>query len=96
MVGRPTTSAVVVDVLLSPLVPRNPGRREKLLDAGLAVLAEQGARGLTFRAVDARAGVSTGTSTNFFADRDALLAELGERIYVGIRPAPTMITARGA
>jgi DNA-binding transcriptional regulator YbjK len=43
---------------------RNPARRDQLLDAGLAVLAEQGARGLTFRAVDARAGFATGTATN--------------------------------
>jgi AcrR family transcriptional regulator len=67
-------------------VPRNAARRDQLTDAGLAVLAEQGARGLTFRAVDARAGVPTGTASNYFADRDALLAELGERLLVRLAP----------
>ncbi|MHC1558140.1 TetR/AcrR family transcriptional regulator [Actinomycetospora sp. C-140] len=71
---------------MSPRAPRNPARRDQLLDAGLAVLAEQGARGLTFRAVDARAGVATGTATNYFTDRDALLAELGERIHARLEP----------
>ncbi|MEE2048187.1 TetR/AcrR family transcriptional regulator, partial [Nocardiopsis tropica] len=39
---------------------QNPERRRALLDAAIDVLAEEGARGLTFRAVDARAEVPTG------------------------------------
>jgi AcrR family transcriptional regulator len=72
---------------------RNPQRRDQLLDAGLAVLAEQGARGLTFRAVDARAGLATGTATNYFADRDTLLAELGERIHTSLEPDESELAA---
>ncbi|MFD7319929.1 TetR/AcrR family transcriptional regulator [Streptomyces sp. NPDC059875] len=67
---------------------RNPERRAALLDAAIEVLAEEGARGLTFRAVDARAGVPTGTSSNYFTDRDQLLSEVGDRIFVRLTPEP--------
>ncbi|MFF7179282.1 TetR family transcriptional regulator [Streptomyces sp. NPDC008121] len=65
---------------------RNPERRTALLDAAIEVLADEGARGLTFRAVDARAGVPTGTSSNYFTDRDQLLSQVGERIFVRLTP----------
>ncbi|MEX0173365.1 TetR/AcrR family transcriptional regulator [Streptomyces sp. LMG1-1-1.1] len=67
---------------------RNPERRTALLDAAIEVLADEGARGLTFRAVDARAGVPTGTSSNYFHDRDQLLSQVGDRIFVRLTPAP--------
>ncbi|KOG23548.1 TetR family transcriptional regulator [Streptomyces wedmorensis] len=67
---------------------RNPERRAALLDAAIEVLADEGARGLTFRAVDARAGVPTGTSSNYFNDRDQLLSQVGDRIFVRLTPAP--------
>ncbi|MFE5730779.1 TetR/AcrR family transcriptional regulator [Streptomyces sp. NPDC056528] len=67
---------------------RNPERRTTLLDAAIEVLADEGARGLTFRAVDARAGVPTGTSSNYFTDRDQLLSQVGDRIFVRLTPAP--------
>ncbi|MEU8519253.1 TetR family transcriptional regulator [Streptomyces sp. NBC_01216] len=67
---------------------RNPERRAALLDAAIEVLADEGARGLTFRAVDARAGVPTGTASNYFTDRDRLLAEVSERIFVRLAPEP--------
>lgn len=66
---------------------RNDERRRALADAGLAVLAESGARGLTHRAVDGAAGVPVGTATNYFRSRSALLQGLVERI--GERLAPT-------
>lgn len=63
---------------------RNDTRRAALADAGLAVLAARGARGLTHRAVDARAGVPAGTASNYFRTRraliDALVARIGERL----------------
>lgn len=65
---------------------RNEERRRALADAGLEVLAEQGARGLTHRAVDRAAGVPLGTASNYFATRDALIAGLVVRI--GERLAP--------
>ena len=67
-------------------VPRNPERRAQLADAGLAVLAESGARGLTHRAVDATAGLPAGTASNYFRTRDALLGALGERIFERLAP----------
>ncbi|EHN12688.1 Transcriptional regulator TetR family [Patulibacter medicamentivorans] len=64
----------------------NPGRRAVLADAALAVLARDGARGLTHRAVDAEAGAPSGTTSNYFRSRDALLEELGRRIYERLEP----------
>lgn len=64
----------------------NPTRRAALADAGLAVLAAEGARGLTHRSVDRAAGVAIGTASNYFASRDALFAALGDRIYERLAP----------
>ncbi|MFJ5885039.1 TetR/AcrR family transcriptional regulator [Kitasatospora cineracea] len=64
----------------------NPERRAALLDAALEVLAEEGARGLTFRAVDQRAAVPAGTASNYFANRDALLAQCANRVYERLEP----------
>ncbi|MFF8378807.1 TetR/AcrR family transcriptional regulator [Streptomyces sp. NPDC015661] len=72
---------------------RNPERRTALLDAAIEVLADEGARGLTFRAVDARAGVPTGTSSNYFSDRDQLLSQVADRIFVRLTPEPGAIDA---
>lgn len=66
---------------------KNDSRRRALADAGLTVLARDGSRGLTHRAVDLTAGVPTGTTSNYFRSRDALIAGLVERI--GERLAPT-------
>lgn len=66
---------------------KNDSRRRQLADAGLAVLAQEGSRGLTHRAVDAVAGLPTGTTSNYFRSRHSLIAGLVERI--GERLAPT-------
>ncbi|GAA4901147.1 TetR/AcrR family transcriptional regulator [Streptomyces coeruleoprunus] len=65
---------------------RNPERRAALLDAAIDVLARDGARGLTFRAVDAQAGVPAGTASNYFTGRDDLLTQAGARIHVRMTP----------
>ncbi|MFF9341788.1 TetR/AcrR family transcriptional regulator [Streptomyces sp. NPDC014773] len=65
---------------------RNDGRRAALVDAAIEVLAREGARGLTFRAVDTEAGVPTGTASNYFANRDELLTQAGARVYERLRP----------
>ncbi|TQJ08251.1 TetR/AcrR family transcriptional regulator [Lapillicoccus jejuensis] len=63
---------------------QNPARRRALADAGIRVLAQEGARGLTHRAVDAEAGVPRGTASNYFPTREdlvaALVGRLGERL----------------
>ncbi|MEV5835876.1 TetR family transcriptional regulator [Nocardia sp. NPDC052112] len=71
-------------------VRTNPERRHALLDATIEVLAQQGARGLTFRAVDKKAGVPAGTASNYFADRDDLLTQAGGWFYE--RSAPSAAT----
>ncbi|MCE7000508.1 TetR family transcriptional regulator [Saccharothrix sp. S26] len=65
---------------------RNPNRRIALVNAAIEVLAREGARGLTFRAVDQEAGVPNGTASNYFANRDDLLRQVGEHIHVRLSP----------
>ncbi|MER8044386.1 TetR family transcriptional regulator [Streptomyces sp. NPDC094032] len=64
----------------------NPERRAALVDAAIEVLAREGARGLTFRAVDTEAGVPPGTASNYFANRDDLLTQAGARVYERLQP----------
>ncbi|MGX1695086.1 TetR/AcrR family transcriptional regulator [Microbacterium keratanolyticum] len=66
---------------------KNDSRRQAIADAGLAVIARSGSRGLTHRAIDAEAGVPAGTTSNYFRTRDALITGLVDRI--GERLAPT-------
>ncbi|WP_442943160.1 TetR/AcrR family transcriptional regulator [Nocardia sp. NBC_00565] len=65
----------------------NPERRQALLDAAIEVLAKEGARGLTFRAVDKEAAVPAGTASNYFANRDDLLTQAGGRFYERLQPS---------
>jgi AcrR family transcriptional regulator len=67
---------------------RNPARRAALLDAAIEVLAREGSRGLTLRAIDAEAGVPTGTATNYFADRADLLTQVMHRARERLTPDP--------
>ncbi|MGV9880348.1 TetR/AcrR family transcriptional regulator [Streptomyces sp. NPDC003006] len=73
------------------MVRRNDGRRAALVDAAIEVLAREGARGLTFRAVDTEAGVPTGTASNYFSNRDDLLTQAGARVYERLQPSPEEI-----
>jgi DNA-binding transcriptional regulator YbjK len=65
---------------------QNPARRAALLDAAIEVLAREGARGLTFRAVDTEAQVPVGTASNYFSSRDDLLTQVGHRYYERLEP----------
>ncbi|MBV7697226.1 TetR/AcrR family transcriptional regulator [Streptomyces sp. TRM70350] len=69
----------------------NPERRAALVDAGVEVLAREGARGLTFRAVDAAAGVPVGTASNYFSGRDDLLRQIDARVHARLAPDPAVI-----
>jgi len=53
-------------------------RRREILAAATTVLAHQGNRGLTHRAVDRQAGLPEGSSSAYFRTRDALLGALGD------------------
>ncbi|MFD8375652.1 TetR/AcrR family transcriptional regulator [Streptomyces sp. NPDC059688] len=68
------------------MVRRNDRRRAALVDAAIEVLARDGARGLTFRAVDAAAAVPVGTASNYFSSRDDLLTQAGARVYERLQP----------
>ncbi|MCX5331421.1 MULTISPECIES: TetR/AcrR family transcriptional regulator [unclassified Streptomyces] len=69
----------------------NPERRAALVDAGVEVLSREGARGLTFRAVDAEAGVPVGTASNYFTGRDDLLRQIDARLHVRLAPDPSVL-----
>ncbi|MEE1823277.1 TetR family transcriptional regulator [Streptomyces sp. BE20] len=73
---------------------RNDERRAALVDAAIEVLAREGARGLTFRAVDTEAAVPVGTASNYFANRDDLLTQASARVYERLRPDESEITRR--
>ncbi|GLZ30388.1 TetR family transcriptional regulator [Lentzea sp. NBRC 105346] len=66
---------------------RNSERRAALLDAAIEVLAREGARGLTYRAVDTEAGVPAGTSSNYFPNRDELLHQIAVKIHERLMPS---------
>ncbi|WP_030162260.1 TetR/AcrR family transcriptional regulator [Glycomyces sp. NRRL B-16210] len=70
---------------------QNPERRAALVDAAIEVLAAQGARGLTFRAVDQQAKVPVGTASNYFASRDELLMQVSGRVFERLDPGPTVM-----
>jgi AcrR family transcriptional regulator len=55
-------------------------RTRQVGDAAIAVLADQGARGLTHRAVDQAAGLPPGTTSNYARTREALLTLALSRI----------------
>lgn len=65
---------------------RNDSRRSALADAAIDVLAREGSRGLTHRAVDRAGGAPTGTASNYFASRAALLEAVVARIYERLQP----------
>lgn len=73
---------------------KNEDRRRGLTDAGLVVLSREGARGLTHRAVDREAGVPTGTTSNYFRTREALIGALVARIGERLGPTGDDLAAR--
>ncbi len=60
--------------------PAPTGRRAELLAAAVEVVADSGLRGLTHRAVDARAGLPEGTCSAYLRTRVALLVALAEEV----------------
>ncbi|OIK06016.1 TetR/AcrR family transcriptional regulator [Streptomyces monashensis] len=72
---------------------QNPQRRTALLDAAIEVLAREGSRGLTLRAVDKEAAVPTGTASNYFRNRDELLSQVMTRTNERLTPDPDELAA---
>ncbi|MEV5569203.1 TetR family transcriptional regulator [Spirillospora sp. NPDC052269] len=62
------------------MAPQNTERRRALADAAIDLLGREGVHGLTHRNVDERAGLPSGTASNYFRSRDALLVAAMERI----------------
>ncbi|UYM03905.1 TetR/AcrR family transcriptional regulator [Solicola gregarius] len=54
---------------------RSRERRDALLDAAIELFAESGTRGVTHRAVAARAGLPTASTTYYFSSIDELVRE---------------------
>lgn len=75
---------------------KNEARRARLADAGIAVLAREGSRGLTHRAIDAEAEVPTGTTSNYFRSRQALISGIFDRIGQRLAPTPEDLEIRSA
>lgn len=57
-------------------------RRTALLDAALELVGTQGMRGLTHRAVDGAAGVPSGSTSNYFRTREALILGIVDRFIL--------------
>ena len=55
-------------------------RKDLITDAAIALVAEQGMRGLTHRAVDRRAGLPEGSTSAYFRTRKALVEGFVERL----------------
>ena len=64
----------------TPLSPR----RRQLLDAALHVIADQGLKGLTHRAVDRHAGLPEGSCSAYWRTRNALQAALTEYVAASL------------
>ncbi|WP_165355156.1 TetR/AcrR family transcriptional regulator [Nocardioides oleivorans] len=63
---------------MSPATEELSPRRREILAAATTVLAQQGNRGLTHRAVDREAGLAEGSSSAYFRTREALIGALGD------------------
>ena len=68
-------------------------RRSLLANAALEVLETEGGRGLTHRAVDRRAGLPQGSTSNYFQTREALLTAALRRLVELERPAVRSLEA---
>ncbi|MEV4945800.1 TetR/AcrR family transcriptional regulator [Streptomyces sp. NPDC053755] len=64
----------------APPPPPTPSRAERIGDAALDLLVERGMRGLTHRAVDERAGLPQGSTSNHARTRQALLETAVRRL----------------
>lgn len=74
--------------------PPNAERRDMIADAAIEVLAREGSRGLTHRAVDSSAEVPPGTASRYFRTRDALLNGIVDRLTGRINDRVAACTVR--
>ncbi|GAA1790767.1 hypothetical protein GCM10009795_040510 [Nocardioides hankookensis] len=76
--------------IAAPLSPR----RRQLLDAALHVIADEGLKGLTHRAVDRRAGLPEGSCSAYWRTRNALQAALTEYVAAELLTDVDQLTDR--
>ncbi|MDT7784595.1 MAG: hypothetical protein QOF58_3014 [Pseudonocardiales bacterium] len=62
------------------LVSRTVSRRDLLCDTAIQILAVEGGRGLTHRAIDREAGVPIGTTKNYYPTREKILEACAARM----------------
>lgn len=60
--------------------PAPAARRTAIVDAAIEVLATEGGRGLTHRAIDRRLDLPLGSTANYFSTRTALLRAVTQRL----------------
>jgi AcrR family transcriptional regulator len=56
-------------------------RRMQVMDAAIEVLAKEGARGLTYRAIDRHVGSPEGTTSNHFERRIEILCAVASQLF---------------
>ena len=61
-------------------MPQRGNRRELLAEAAIEVLAREGGRGLTHRAIDRQAVVPEGTTKNYYPTRSALFQAAAQHL----------------
>ncbi|CCD88711.1 TetR/AcrR family transcriptional regulator [Bradyrhizobium sp. ORS 285] len=71
----------------APRQARGRERREQLLDAAAALIAESGLAAVSMHAAAERAGASIGSVYHFFRDKDQMLDALAERHDAELQPA---------
>jgi DNA-binding transcriptional regulator YbjK len=64
--------------------PPLSGRRRELVEAAVHVVADEGLRGLTHRAVDRRAGLPEGTTSAYLRTLDALQTAVAEYVATSL------------
>jgi DNA-binding transcriptional regulator YbjK len=84
------TDAEPVTATPAPLSPR----RRQLLDAALQVIADEGLKGLTHRAVDRHAGLPEGSCSAYWRTRNALQAALTEYVAASLLADVDALTER--
>lgn len=72
---------------------RNPEARTRVVDAAWRVIASVGVHGATMRAIAAEAGVTTGSVTHYFEDKQQVVAEVVR--YNNVRARDRVVAAIG-
>ncbi|MEU6086679.1 TetR/AcrR family transcriptional regulator [Streptomyces sp. NPDC047085] len=65
-------------------IERDPGLRARLVDAGVALVAAEGAQALTLREIARRAGVSHGAPRRYFPTHRELLSAIARRGFADL------------